>query len=181
MDRISLQIRRSPLGGFTGISRYERRMLGGATRLTLENATLDVERINNAIDHSLSKRGLSAAEFRRKFFECASKCVEILRTGEREAREERDSASHDNADDGKRGARVVEQVLHRGGRVLSFALGHWKVPSVSGSQDDSSAGDPDEFDDVPFWPHHRGTHTQDPKAPRAATREAAQRSPHTGA
>ena len=53
-------------------------MLGGVSRITVENATLEVERINNAIDDRLRKRGISVDEFRMKFFQFGLKCIEVL-------------------------------------------------------------------------------------------------------
>jgi len=175
MDRISLQIRRSPLGGFSGISRYERQMLGGVSRITLENATLEVERVNNAIDDRLRKRGVSVAKFRQKFFEFGLKCIEVLNAHERKFDEKRDHAAHDATGRREDRTAVLQNILDRRGRLLCLIRGHRTVSKGRESGGDSSAGDPDTFDGAPFRPCHRGITIKDVQARRVANVESARR------
>ena len=173
MDRISLQIRRSPLGGFSGISRYERRMLGGVSRITLENATLEVERINNAIDDRLRKRGISVDEFRMKFFQFGLKCIEVLDAHKRKFGEKRDDAAHDATGRHEDAAAVLEDIFDRRRDLLCVIRGHRTVSKGRGSDGDSSAADPEEPNGVSFRPHHRGITIKEIEARRAANVENA--------
>ncbi|SOE91836.1 hypothetical protein SAMN05414139_04519 [Burkholderia sp. D7] len=150
-------------------------MLGGVSRITLENATLEVERVNNAIDDRLRKRGVSVAEFRQKFFEFGLKCIEVLNAHERKFDEKRNHAAHDATGRREDDTAVLQNILDRRGRLLCLIRGHRTVSKGRESGADSSAGDPDEFDDVPFRPCHRAITIKDVVARRAANVESARR------
>lgn len=173
MDRNSLQIRRSPLGGFSGISRYERRMLGGASRFSFDALALDFERMQKAIYERDLERG-NPFELALQRFKSFLQCVKILGADQRIADKQRNHASQERASKSERGFNSGVDIAHSRRRVRHLFLGHISPVSSSESDGDSSAGDPDEFD-VPFWPYHRGINAQDPKTRRAANRELARR------
>jgi hypothetical protein len=168
--------RTSPMGGYAGVSSYERRRSGGLSRFGKDAIAIDFERMQKRIQNNDAVRG-SPLVLRGKRFKLFLKCLEVLRVDERVANEERDNARHDGASETERSLRAAENVVHRRRRIRQFFLGH-VGPMESGDSDgDSSAGDPESLDaikDENFWPHRRHALYRDCMAHRLAIKRRAQ-------
>ncbi|WP_406869772.1 hypothetical protein [Paraburkholderia fungorum] len=166
--------RTSPIGGYAGVSSYERRKSGGLSGFDKNAFAIDFERMKKRIHDNDAVRG-SALIFRRKRFKLFLKCLEVLRGNQWVPDEYRDDARHNGASEAQSRLSPVENILHRRRRFGRIFCAHVSSNASDGG-DDSSAGDPGSLDaskDEPFWPHRRHALYRNRMAHRLAIKQRA--------